>query len=637
MKNAKNKSCGAVFQVKTCALSVMLACMVAAPAYAFQFKNEAGDVTGSFDTTISMGASWRAEGRDPSLVSIANGGTNRDPNGDDGNLNYDRGDLFSAAVKATHELDLKRGNLGFFGRASYFYDAAVMNKNFLDSSAKERSGRDFQLLDAYVRGNFDVGGRNLNIRAGKQVVSWGESTFILNGINVINPVDVSKLRVAGSELKEGLIPTGMVWASHEFSDQITVEGYYQTHFNKTQIDPRGTFFSTNDFVADGSSIAYTGFGRRNDSHGAAGTFPASPTAQLIAPRSADRLPGDGNQFGLAFRVLAKELNNTDFGFYAMNYHSRVPFVSGYRGGITAPGGMTTQPTCRVFDVPFFTANLPGGLAFATTQGCAFSAGRAGTYFIEFPKNIRLFGMSFSTQGPAGIALQGEYSYRPNQPLQLPSAELLNAALGGANQLTSTNPTTAFLVPYGTEISGYRRVEMHQAQVTGTKAFGPTFGAEQLVMLGEVGMTYLNLPAGLKFAGPGVHLPQPGSSTTSSFGSTSTDGFMTTGSWGYRLLARLDFPNAIGGATLSPRFAFSHDVQGVSPTFNQGAKALTFGLGANFKQNWQADIAYTSFFGGRTYAGTDGPGTPPGQATTYASGANPLKDRDFISVSISYSF
>ena len=641
MKKAENKSCASALRIKWYALSGVLTCMAFAPAYAFEFKNDAGEVSGSFDTTVSFGASVRTASRDPSLVSIANGGTSRDPNADDGNLNYDSGDIFSSAIKATHELDLGRGNIGFFGRASYFYDAAVMDKDSLDSSAKQRAGRNFQLLDAYVRGNFDVGGRNLNVRAGKQVVSWGESTFILNGINVINPVDVSKLRVAGSELKEGLIPTGMLWASHELSDLLTVEGYYQTSFNKTRIDPRGTFFSSNDFVADGSNIAYTGLGRRNDLHGAVGRFPnAAGTAQLIAPRSADRLAKDGNQFGLAFRALAKDLNNTDFGFYALNYHSRVPFVSGNRGGLTAPGGMATNPACTVFDVPtfgFVFAGNPANTAAATTAACAVAAGRAGTYFVEYPENIRLFGTSFNTQGPAGIALQGEYSYRPNQPLQLPSAEVFNAAVGVANQLTSTSPVAAAGVAYGTEVSGYRRVQMHQVQVTGTKAFGPSFGAEQLAVVAEVGATYLKLPSGLEFAGPGVHLPQPGSSTTASFGSTSTEGFATAVSWGYRLLARLDYPNAINSATLSPRLAFSHDVRGVSPTFNQGAKALTLGLGANYRQNWQADIAYTAFIGGRTYSGTDPGPVPAGQSANYASSANPLKDRDFISVSISYAF
>jgi hypothetical protein len=251
-------------------------------------------------------------------------------------------------------------------------------------------------------------------------------------------------------------------------------------------------------------------------------------------------------------------------------------------------------------------------------------------------------MSFNTALPGGVALQGEYSYRRNQPLQLPSAELLGAALGIANQLTSTNPATAAGVAYGTEISGYRRVKMHQVQVTGTKAFGPTFGAEQLVTVGEVGFTQLDLPSNLKFAAPGCHLPQPGSSATSAFNSNSTNCFATENSWGYRLVGRLDYPNAIGAVTVSPRIAFSHDVHGRSPTFNEDNKAATFGIGFNYQQNWQADIGYTTFFGGGSESGVDVPSAasgalPAGQSRNYSSGTNALKDRDFIAISLSYSF
>ncbi len=639
------KSCK--FLPNISALAVMLA--VAAPAHAVEFDYESGAITGSLHTTISLGATMRASDRDPALLSIANGGTSRDPNSDDGNLNFDKNDLVSAAIKATHELDIKRDNLGFFGRASYFYDHAVMSKDTIDSHAKDRAGRDFQLLDAYVRGNFSIGQRNLSVRAGKQVVSWGESTFILNGINVINPIDVSKLRIAGSELKEGLTPIPMLWASQELSEQVTVEGYIQTHYQKTRIDPRGTFFSSNDFVAEGASFAYTGFGRRNDSHGATGPFPVNAfptdsTAQLVAPRSADRDPGDANQFGLATRILAPALNNTEFGLYAMNYHSRTPFVSGIRGGITVPGGMRTLPGCTVFDVPTFGAIFTGAslanMAAATTAACAAATafGGAGSYFVDYPKNIHLFGLSFNTEGPMGIALQGEHSYRPNQPVQLPSAELLLAAVGLDNQLTSTNPVAAAGVAYGTEISGYRRVQMHQTQVTATKAFGPTLGAEQLVLVGEVGYTYLDLPDNLKFAAPGCHLPQPLSSVATSNGSRSTDCFATRNSWGYRLVSRMDFPDAAWGATLSPRLAFSHDVSGVSPTFNEGVKSAAIGLGMNYRQNWQADIAYTAFFGGKTYSDIDPiPTALPVEQRSYASGSNPLKDRDFLSINVSYAF
>ena len=629
------------------AMAVLLA-LGAGSVHAFSFESESGEVKGSFDTTLSIGATWRMQDRDPSLLGITNGGTARDPNSDDGNLNYKKGGVVYSAIKATHDFELSYRNYGLFLRGTYFFDPVNDDKNFLGPEARDRMVSDADLLDAYVRGTFDVGGRNLNARLGSQVVSWGESTFILNGINVINSVDVTKLRTPGAELKEGLIPSTMVWASQEVNKSVTVEGFVLANWDKTKIDPRGSFFSTNDFISDDGDRAYFGFGRRNDQHNAAGVFPVNSNAWLYAPRSADRGAKDSGQYGLAARLFTPELNNTEFSFYHMNYHSRVPYVSGYRGGASADRTIsTTSPGCTVIDVPTFGAVFAagGGTAAAalaaTNSACAAAAGRAGTYFADYPENIRLYGLSFNTPGPAGIALQGEWSYRPNQPLQLPSAEILLAALGLANQITSTTPTVAAAVPYGTEITGYRRVNMHQLQATATKAFGPTFGAEQLAVVGEVGYTLLSLPS-LKFAGPGVHLPQPGSSATSAYNSTSNDGFVTENSWGYRLLSRLDYPNAIGATTVSPRLAFAHDVSGVGPTFNEATKAATLGLGFDYRQNLQADIAYTWFWGGRTYAGTDAPSAgsgalPPGQSAAYASSSNPLKDRDFLALSVSYSF
>ena len=622
MRQKTGSSCLPGFRRTTLGTAVALALTAGSTSVmAFEFKS--GEVSGSFDTTVSLGALWRMESPEKSLISIANGGTSRDPNSDDGNLRYKRNELVSTTLKATHDLELKYHNFGAFVRGSYFYDPTIRSKGSLTRDARDILGSDGEILDAYVRGSFKLGDRNLNVRLGKQVVSWGESTFIQNGINILNPVNVSRLRAPGSELKEGFIPTMMAYASQELTDNLSVEVALLAEWEKTKIDPVTSFFSTNDFVGEGGNRAFTGFGRRNDLNGAAGIIggAGNATAQLWAPRSKDREASNDGQYGIAFRYFAPELNNTEFGFYHANYHSRTPYVSGYRGGVTAAA--TVVPGCTVFNVP---AGFPGGCNV-----------QAGTYFVEYPEDIKLWGLSFNTTGPAGIALQGEYSYRPNQPMQLPSADLLLAAVGLANQLTSTNAAAAAAVPFGTEISGYRRVKMHQLQMTGTKAFGPSFGAEQLVVVGEVGYTRLELPSNLKFAAPGCHLPQVGSSTATSNGSTSAGCFATENSWGYRLVGRLDYPNAIGAVTVSPRLAFSHDVDGRSPTFNEGAKAVTLGLGFNYRQNWQADIAYTAFFGGKKISGTDSVAAPAGQAQTYASHTNPMVDRDFLSISLSYSF
>jgi len=673
------RSSGTPLRLSGVAAAVACALGAIPAAQAFPFSHD--EVTGSLDTTISVGALWRTQSRDPGLVAIVNGGTSRDPNADDGNLNYDSGDLTSLAAKATVDLLLKWRDYGMFVRGTAFYDWAVDRKDGLGPEARDRLVSDAEILDAFVFGKWSIAGRTLNLRAGNQVVSWGESTFIPNGINILNPIDVSRLRLPGSELKEAFLPTPMVWGSQELTDTTTIEATWLASWDKTRIDPRGVFFSTNDFAVDDGDFAYTGFGRRNDQHGAAGIFPVSPTAQLKAPRGADRNPSDSGQYGVALRQFVPDWNNTEFGLFFVNYHSRTPLVSGTRGGITAaqtisqnltpqqvaaltaariPAVAQGNPACTALNVPSFgalftptniaaLAPIVGGAANATAlaalnatnAACATAAGRAGQYFLEYPEDIQLWGLSANTAGPWGIALQGEWSYRRNQPLQLPSAELLLAALGLANQLTSTNPVAAAAVPYGTEISGYRRVKMHQVQATGTKSFGPQLAAEQLVVVGEVGWTYLDLPDDLKFAGPGCHLPQPGSSTASAFNSVSTDCFATRNSWGYRLVGRLDYADVFG-ATVSPRLVWSHDVAGVGPTFNESAKALTFGIGFNYQQKWTADIAYTNFFGGRTYGGTDVPNAasgplPPGQSADYASNSNPLRDRDFVSISISYAF
>lgn len=631
-----------LLHVTACALSATLGASASVPALAMEFRNEAGDVTVNFDTTISAGASWRMQGRDPASIAIVNGGTSRSPNEDDGDLNYDKHDFYSAPVKAISDLEVKYKSYGFLVRGYYFYDFAYADQEVssvtgFGPTGYKRLAHYGELLDVFAYGSFDLGGRTLTARAGQQVVNWGESTFIPNGINVINPVDVSKLRTPGSEIKEALLPEPMIWASQELSKRFTVEGFYQFKWRKVRLDPRGSYFSTNDFISDDGDRVFVGFGRRNDQHGAPGVFPLNPTAQAWAPRDADRSPSDAGQYGVALRSFLPEWNDVELGLYYVNYHSRTPIVTGTRGGLVTAA--TILPGCTILDVPTFGATFAatGNAVTATTAGCGAAAGQPARYFAEYPERIHLWGASFSAPGPFGVALQGEYSYRPNQPLQVASVELLLAALGLRNNLTGGD-AAAFAVPYGTEISGFRRVKMHQAQATATKAFGPTLGASQFTVLGEVGYTYLDLPDGVLFNGPGVFLPAPGSSVATSAGSAQPggEGYATKDSWGYRLLARMDFENAIGAAALSPRVAFSHDVHGVSPTFNQGAKALTFGLALSYQQKWLVDLGYTAFFGGRTYAGTD-PVATPGQDASFASSANPLKDRDFLAISISYSF
>jgi hypothetical protein len=583
-----------------------LALAFAAPGAALAFQYDLGNgITGSIDTTVSYGVSVRAGSRDAGLVGIANGGTSRSVNEDDGNLNYDKNKPFANLLKATVDAEIKYKNFGFFGRGTGFYDFTNVNKDALGDTAQDRVGKNLLGLDGFVYGAFEPMGKNLRVRAGRQVISWGESTFIPGGINVINPVDLSKLRVPGSELKEAFIPTAGLWGNLELTNSASLEGFVLSNFDKIKLDPRGTYFSNNDFASDDATRVILSFGRRNDQRvppsnpvppivpvlgptAAALYGPYDPAASVWAPRSPDKNPSDYGQWGLALRYLASELNNTEFGLYYMNYTSRIPLFSGIKGTPSSilTGGPLIAPICG-----------QAALRSLCHTGTA-------TYFAEYPEDIKLFGLSFNTAGPAGIALQGEYSYRSNLPVQYATPELLLAALGLPNLITGytqipgapTGATGAALVPDGSYLQGYQRLKASQLQMTATKSEPSVLGAEQLILLGEAGVTYFhNLPSEVKFNGPAVFL----------------------------------------------RAAWAHDVRGTGPSFNEGTKSLSVGASWDYQRKWLVDLQYTTYLGGNTYCGTDTPppgsSVTPGQSASWCSVANPLKDRDFYSVSVSYSF
>ena len=86
------------------------------------------------------------------------------------------------------------------------YDFEVMrsatDRTPLSEAAKDDLGHELKFLDAFVTFDTEITNNPVTFKIGSQVLNWGESTFIQNGLNVINPFDVSKLRVAGAQLKE---------------------------------------------------------------------------------------------------------------------------------------------------------------------------------------------------------------------------------------------------------------------------------------------------------------------------------------------------------------------------------------------------------------------------------------------------
>jgi hypothetical protein len=598
---------------RSVAMAALAAAILVPPAFtAPAIEGKEGDLSWSWDTTVSFGLFGRLEKRDPAIVGLAAGGKAYSVNGDDGNLNYGTG-VASSAFKATTELELSYKHIGAFVRAYGFYDTeneeSARERTPLSEAALERVGSRAEIRDAFAWARFDLGPVPVEIRGGWQVINWGESTFIQGGVNAVNPVDVSALRVPGSELRDALLPVGAVLLSVKPTKNTSIEGFYQYAWTETKIDPVGSYFSTTDLAGAGATKVMLGFGSAPDTIPVGFNIPGNPVGAAV-PRVGDREAKDDGQYGAAFRLFVPALGGTELGLYYMNYHSRLPVImarTGTQAGLLASGNYAASAK----------------------------------YFLAYPEDIKLYGLSFNAQlGSTGVALQGEVAHRKDVPLQIDDVEILFAALtplrllpdipqlaplrGLGGLLAATNQAGAY--GFDEEIQGYRLFDTTQVQMTATRVFGRLLGADQLVLVAEGAWSKVHdLPEQeeLRLEAPGTYTSgnpvhqqarvQPGTEPSSAF--------PTSSSWGYVVAGRLDYNNVIGAINLSPRFSFAHDVNGVSPgpggSFIEDRMALTLGLGFQYRINVEWDLSYTRYFGAGRY--------------------NLINDRDFLAGNVKYSF
>lgn len=666
------------------------------PALAFELN--LGAVTGSLDTTVSYGAAWRVEEQDKALSAnyatyteavLDNHRTSLNKN--DGNANFDNDSRpISNVFKITSDLELKYENVGVFVRGTAFYDTILMDEepsssgvaNLYPNSAScnvqnsadptlcgfpkemlDHSGRDARVLDAYVYGNFDIGGHALNIRAGEQVISWGEALFLQDGINSANPVSLSKLRLPGAEIKEALLPLPMLYASLGLTDNLTLEAFYQFDWDYSEPDDAGTYYSTDDaFAGEGANRILVSM-EGGAAQGIAQAYNASKYGVASSVLTYDREPdmevnGDG-QFGVAFRY---SLESTEFGLFFMNYHSHKPVAqaTGGQAGGYGVDSNTTNAANTAFAAspiaaggcPSLTAALSGACGPAAQAGAQQIVGGANavhyidttTYQLVYPEDIQMIGLSFSST-LGDFSISGELAYRPNDVIlselgdNLVAYNALNAAIlanGGSATAGTAGGGQAFMA--GQTIKDWVELETYNLDLVTIYNFGPRLGADVMTGVLEFGASYipegedkryastasmLNIPLsevppasqGSCAAGP---VPVYESGTCISEGPS--DDYLDDLSMGYRLVLTSTYNDVFAGVALSPVIRFAHDFKGNSHrtgNFLENRKAATVGVNALYNQALEVGVAYNAFWG--------------------AEGSNLLHDRDNVTATVKYSF
>lgn len=328
--------------------------LAAGASGALAFTFEFGDVRGNFDSTISAGMGLRTQSWSCDLVNAGATGPGAPAGclaptslyGDQGNLNYDRGELFSSYLKGDHELLLKiPGDITVLGRVNWVRDFSATKTTGILSSAPpgppggltEEARDDLRfkarLLDLWVSKSFEVGDQLLRVRAGNQVISWGESLFLPGGINSTNAMDIMRLSQPGTQLKEVYLPAPMLSVASGLGHGFNFEAYYQFNWNASYFPPTGSYWS----VVNGLGTGHGYYGLNNVNAKNSGQWGAA----------------------LRYQPPATQLN---LGVYAMNFHDKTPNFS-LNIQNTGLVGWTYVEDRKLFGI---SANFPlGDLAIGT--------------------------------------------------------------------------------------------------------------------------------------------------------------------------------------------------------------------------------------------------------------------------------
>jgi len=297
------------------AMAVSIAYAGLAQAATFQTDS----VSGSIDSTVTAGIGIRTQNPSCSLITAGAAGQGAPAGclaptsalGDQGDLNYGRGDPFTSYLKGTHELLLKMpDDWKFLGRVSWMRDFASTRTNdyvsatnplgvgpLTDDAADDLRFK-ARLLDFWVSKEFTLGEERARVRVGNQVISWGESLFLPGGINQTNAMDIMRLSQPGTQLKEVFLPAPIVSFATGLGHGFNFETYVQSRWNDNYFPPTGSYWST-----------VNGLGKGDYVYG--------------LPKQKAR---NGGQYGASLR-WQPEGTSLNLGLYAMRYQDKAPQFS----------------------------------------------------------------------------------------------------------------------------------------------------------------------------------------------------------------------------------------------------------------------------------------------------------------------
>lgn len=475
-------------------------------------------------------------------------------NGNEGDEDFQHG-LVSNLFSVVPVLDIAAGNFGAHFSGEAYLNTSYLGKNQNDSPStfnpvSPASNRDFtsatrnvngenaKLLDAFVYGTKYFGadqGQELTVKVGRSTLIWGQSLFFSgNGISAgMAPIDAQlATSLPNAQTQQILLPVGQAVVTYQPNQTLTFQGYYQFEWEKTNLQGVGAYFSTLDMLDKGGQrIIY------------------KPGLYLY--RAKDLQPHHNPQFGLSVEAV---VGSFDLGLYGLRYDQKTP-------------QLTTGPAHED------GSNGPGDI---------------GSYWLVYPRDIQVYGGSFSTLvGPANVA--GEISSRRNMPLV-------------SNSLSS---------------------KIYPGTATGPGSYG----AKGTTLAGQISATYSTPgltvdPGGISFAAEYAmnHVLSVDQNRSELKGGRNG----TAGQ--FQMTATPTYFNVLPNLQLSFPVGFTFNLFGrsqIDSTENHGTGSVNVGITATYRSTWVAALTYKDYLGAPAPSGTND--------------SNPLADRGYVSFNIQHTF
>ena len=620
-------------------LAALSLALVALPASAADFKLS-DSVAAKLDTTLTLGTIMRTDGPDPAeygaIPSTVVPGTLQgqlvgQTGGSD--LNFRKGDLVSTVAQGMLDFSLKGQTFGAFVRAAVWHDFSLGKdaapygnapNGFIANAPLSDHGlltaarfNGAMVRDAYVSAHAQLDGVQIDARLGRQVFgwdgaqaltggTWSSPRMITGGIaSALNPNDYAAQLRPGALPEESKVAVGML-SLHLASGKSWAADAFLPYETRQAVMPAcGSFFDTISILPEGCNVAAA-------IQGPVAGSPLNSVASLTerslvssgfyVHRAADVMPHARGQFGLALHA---------------NVESLATVFSGYL--LNTP---TTQPyyMAQVEDVGGHTLPLAAASVFGRLNAALLPAGSSALdYAVTYPGSVRLYGLGTDTRLGLGTKVFTELSYRPSQPLSYNLNDVLTAFLGRAPNSLLAEQRNALAVPAGAMFQAYDRLGVGTATVGLNQRFGPVAGAQGGMVSLELGMEHVNdLPDpltmryGRNFAYGAASYRDSATGALSACSEAApgfsgvtgktctTDGFVTSTAWGWRMNLALRYSVASAGLVLTPSLTIADDMHGYAfdSSFSQGRMTWRPALRGDWGHGYFGQLVYTHFTGGR---------------------------------------